>query len=92
LTEGAPQERASPFPYAEDFDEWVADETAAPDRPASSEERNEQTEGDPDTDDRDAQERDSSEEGNEHRELGPLEEADEWGKDVPERGHGEDIA
>lgn len=24
-------ERTSPFPYAEDFDEWVADETAAPD-------------------------------------------------------------
>lgn len=23
--------RTSPFPYAEDFDEWVADETAAPD-------------------------------------------------------------
>jgi len=24
-------ERTSPFPYAENFDEWVADETAAPD-------------------------------------------------------------
>ena len=24
-------ERTSPFPYAERFDEWVADETAAPD-------------------------------------------------------------
>ena len=24
-------ERTSPFPYADDFDEWVADETAAPD-------------------------------------------------------------
>ena len=24
-------ERTSPFPYAEAFDEWVADETAAPD-------------------------------------------------------------
>ena len=24
-------ERTSPFPYAESFDEWVADETAAPD-------------------------------------------------------------
>jgi len=24
-------ERTSPFPYAEKFDEWVADETAAPD-------------------------------------------------------------
>ena len=25
------EERTSPFPYAEDFDQWVADETAAPD-------------------------------------------------------------
>jgi hypothetical protein len=24
-------ERTSPFPYAENFDEWAADETAAPD-------------------------------------------------------------
>ena len=27
----AADERTSPFPYAEGFDEWVADETAAPD-------------------------------------------------------------
>ena len=27
----AADERTSPFPYAENFDEWVADETAAPD-------------------------------------------------------------
>ena len=27
----AADERTSPFPYAEKFDEWVADETAAPD-------------------------------------------------------------
>ena len=26
----AVDERTSPFPYAESFDEWVADETAAP--------------------------------------------------------------
>jgi hypothetical protein len=26
-------ERTSPFPYAEDFDEWVADETAASEAP-----------------------------------------------------------
>jgi hypothetical protein len=29
--DGAPDERTSPFPYAEKFDEWVADETATPD-------------------------------------------------------------
>ena len=29
--EDAADERTSPFPYAEKFDEWVADETAAPD-------------------------------------------------------------
>jgi len=27
--DGTADERASPFPYAENFDEWVADETAA---------------------------------------------------------------
>ena len=27
----AANERTSPFPYAEDIDEWVADETADPD-------------------------------------------------------------
>lgn len=27
----AADERTSPFPYAEKFDEWVADETVAPD-------------------------------------------------------------
>ena len=27
----AADERTSPFPYAEKFDEWVADETGAPD-------------------------------------------------------------
>ena len=29
----AADDRTSPFPYAENFDEWVADETAAPDEP-----------------------------------------------------------
>jgi len=29
----AADDRTSPFPYAENFDEWVADETAAPDDP-----------------------------------------------------------
>ncbi len=29
--DAAADERTSPFPYAEGFDEWVADETAAPD-------------------------------------------------------------
>jgi hypothetical protein len=29
--DAAANERTSPFPYAENFDEWVADETAAPD-------------------------------------------------------------
>ena len=29
--DAAGDERTSPFPYAEKFDEWVADETAAPD-------------------------------------------------------------
>ena len=29
--DGAADERTSPFPYAEKFDEWVADETATPD-------------------------------------------------------------
>ena len=29
--DAAADERTSPFPYAESFDEWVADETAAPD-------------------------------------------------------------
>ena len=34
-SENAPaDERRSPFPYAESFAEWVADETATPDRPA----------------------------------------------------------
>ena len=28
----AANERTSPFPYAENFDEWVADETADPDQ------------------------------------------------------------
>ena len=31
--DAAPDARTSPFPYAESFDEWVADETAAPDDP-----------------------------------------------------------
>jgi len=31
--DAAPDARTSPFPYAESFDEWVADETAAPDGP-----------------------------------------------------------
>jgi hypothetical protein len=94
----------SPFPYADDFDEWVADETAASDGPERrgsndreesrmSDRENEQTaERDPESDDRDTQERDGSPPGNERRELGPIEDADEWGKDVPERGHGEEIA
>ena len=29
--DAAADERTSPFPYAEKFDEWVADETVAPD-------------------------------------------------------------
>lgn len=29
--DAAADERTSPFPYAESFDEWVADETAAAD-------------------------------------------------------------
>ena len=29
--DAAADERTSPVPYAESFDEWVADETAAPD-------------------------------------------------------------
>jgi hypothetical protein len=29
--DAAEDARTSPFPYAEKFDEWVADETAAPD-------------------------------------------------------------
>jgi hypothetical protein len=114
--------RTSPFPYADDFDEWVADETAAPERPqrhrdtapaarlpsadsgiprtstkeeqsGMSEQQSEQpAERDPESDDRDAQERDSSAGEAEGRDLGPIEDADEWGKDVPERGHGDDIA
>ena len=31
--DAAADERTSPFPYAEGFDEWVADETAAHDGP-----------------------------------------------------------
>ena len=58
-----------------------------------SEQQNEQpAERDPESGDREAQERDSSATGTEPRELGPIEDADEWGKDVPERGHGEEIA
>lgn len=34
--DAALDERTSPAPYAERFDEWVADETAAPDRAAAS--------------------------------------------------------
>ena len=113
--------RTSPFPYADDFDEWVADETAAPERPQlhrdsapaarlpsadsgiprmstkeeqvrMSEQSEQPAERDPESDDRDAEERDSSAAGTDPRELGPIEDADEWGKDVPERGHGDDIA
>ena len=29
--DAAADERTSPYPYAENFDEWVADETSAPD-------------------------------------------------------------
>ena len=114
--------RTSPFPYAVNFDEWVADETAAPERPQRdhgsapaarlpsadsgiprastkgeqermSEQQNEQpAERDPESDDRHAQERDSSAGEAGGPDLGPIEDADEWGKDVPERGQGEDIA
>ena len=28
--DAAPEERTAPFPYAEKFEDWVADETAAP--------------------------------------------------------------
>lgn len=57
------------------------------------EQQNEQpAERDPESDERDAQERDGSAGEAEGRDLGPIEDADEWGKDVPERGHGEDIA
>ena len=31
-----PDERTSPFPYAEHFEEWVADETAAPENSRAS--------------------------------------------------------
>ena len=48
--DAAADERTSPFPYAEKFDEWVADETAASDgRPDRS--------GMRDTDDRAARQR-----------------------------------
>ena len=58
-----------------------------------SEQQSEQpAEHDPESDDRDPQERDRSAGEAEGRDLGPIEDADDWGKDVPERGHGDDIA